>query len=184
MTAPDGIVRLVSGSVQPAAAATSSWHSGGALALRAYSGAGAPFLGADLHLGYGLFRAELSLGRSHVTVHTGDITHSFAVVGTSFELARWFRSPELVPRLRIEAGLAWAQSRSLDVATEASTRAASLFAGALELALRQSFFSRTSGELRGFGGYSGGLTASENGIARSSTTGWMAGVALGLVFDW
>jgi hypothetical protein len=181
-----GSVRVISGSVQPATspAMTRSWHSGAALLMREYSRAGSPFFGTEIRLGYGRFEAELSLGRSHVTANAGDITHSFTVLATTFELARFFRAPELVPRLRFETGLAWAQSSSRDVDTVSNTRVAPLSAAMLELVLRQHVVSQTSVELKALGGYSGGLTATENGAPRSSTSGWIGSLGLGLGFDW
>ena len=53
----------------------------------------------------------------------------------------------------------------------------------LEVDLRQRVVSRTSIELKCLGGYSGGLTAAENGVARSSTSGWLASLGLGVDFD-
>ena len=180
-------MRLLSGSVQLAgtsnARTAASWHSGAALLIREYSRAGSPFFATAVHLGYRRFEAELSLGRSHVTALTGDITHSFVVAATSFELARFFQGPQLIPRLRFETGVSWAQSHSSDVNTAANTRAAPLSAAMLEVDLRQRVVSRTSMELICLGGYSGGLTAAENGVARSSTSGWLASLGLGVDFD-
>ena len=185
---PVGSVQLGSGTVQPEVTANPrndvAWHSGATLSLREYSRPGSPFFGTEVHLGLRRFQAALSLGRSQVTAREGDITHSFAVVATSIELTRFFRTPVLIPRVRFETGVAWAQSHANDVATISSTHAAALSAAMLEVVLRQRLVARTAMHLICLGGYSGGFTATENGVPRSSTSGWFASLGLGVDFDW
>ena len=184
---PVGSVHLVSGTIQRTDALNTgvsrAWHSGATLLVREYSRAGAPFLGTEVHLGYRRFVAELAMGRAHVTTLTGDITQSFVVMATTLEVTRFFRGPELIPRLRFETGATWAESHASEAATVATTHAGVTSAAMLELGLYQHIVARTSMVLKVLAGYSGGFTATENGVARSSTSGWTVSFGLGANFD-
>lgn len=186
--APTAEAPTVSGTVQlvPRSSVRKEmgWYSGAALFVREYSRPGSPFFGTNLHIGYSRVAAGLSLAWARTTAQTGEITHSFAVLSTTVDLARFFDGPQLIPRLHAESGVAWAVSRSSQALTTTKTRAAILSAAHLELALRQRIAAQAAFELRCAGGYSGGLTASENGIPRSSTSGWVASATLGANYFW
>jgi hypothetical protein len=175
-------LRLIEGRVSPISQRRARWYASAGGWVREYSRPGAPLFGAWVGMTYRRVTGELVLGRSTTAGPIGDVNLSYAALATAFDVFEASSKPLIASRIRLEGGDTWASGSPSDGFAKAHSAFALTMAAMAEVTLRFVLVRATTGQFKLVGGYSSGLSATENGQAVASTSGWVIGVGLGLDF--
>ncbi len=186
--APISSVRLTLGSVKVGSETPglqyrrARWRAGAGLLLRAYGRSGALMHGSWAAITCRKVTGELVIGIASSQEPTGNANLSYAALATTFDLFEVSTLPTFIPRIRVESGVSWASGVPNGGLAVAHQAAALTTAAIAELALSMLLYRSSSIQFKVLGGYSGGLTATADGNPAVSTSGWLAGAAMGIDF--